>query len=427
MSVAANATVVHAPLPFRLRTALGILLLGIGVAVAVPRGKAAYRLYRSVGKMADYGLCMAGPTGAVAIREDPFRFRALVRRRLVAAGGDSYPFEKCASIAAKLTGRGNVEAAYRAPASAFLEWGGGNSSRNLNELYNDLPDLESLHAKSYPFCRKPLSEMVKPSLGAEEAVHPSDPVIPSAVRGLRIAPAVISSTVDTPRGSILMLSDGQSPWAFRTRDQGHNWQATSAWQAAVEGHANRCQGAVGSATFAVPSRDISQRPAILVKEGLIDEPYRREFGLVGERITRLVCDDSGAAVVTTTGKPGENRVYTCPVNSSSCRTWALPLLSRFADAQLDIARLMRTTVVAISKEGLVRVVTSRDEGVTVTPLSLVFDGRDSGNHGLANGARPHLVPMGKRLLLVLTALGPSSKPEAFGLISEDLGASFRAF
>jgi hypothetical protein len=418
---------VHAPLPFRLRTALGVLLLGIGVTVALPRVQAAYRLYRSVSKVADYGLCMAGPTGALAIREDPARFRALVRRRLVAAAGNSSPFEKCASLAGQLTSRVTVEGAHRAQASSFLEWGGGAATRNLNELYNDLPDLEALALKSYPFCRKPLSELVKPSLGAEEAVHPSDPVVPSPVRGLRLAGAVVSATVETPRGSILMLSDGQEPWAVRSRDQGHSWLATSAWQSAVDGFANRCVGSVGGLSYAVANRESGRRSAILVKDGQLGEPMRRELSAPGAHIARLVCDETGAVVMTSGKQHGDAQVWACSASSSGCREVILPPLARLPDAHLDVARIAHTIVVAISKEGLVRVITSRDEGVTMTPLSLVFDARDAGTVALYGGALPRLVALGKRLLLILTATDGASVGEGLGLVSEDFGASFRKF
>jgi hypothetical protein len=102
-------------------------------------------------------------------------------------------------------------------------------------------------------------------------------------------------------------------------------------------------------------------------------------------------------------------------------------LAKHPDAQLDVARIARTTVVAISKEGLVRVVTSRDEGVTITALSLVFDARDAGTTALFSGAIPNLVPMGKRLLLHLVPINSAPNGDGFAVVSEDYGASFRHF
>jgi len=418
---------VPAPLPFRLRTALGVLLVGIFGVVAVPRARAAYRLQGIVNKYADYGLCMAGPTGSVVIQEDPAQFRALVRRRLISAGADEKPFARCGKLASDLSGRTFAELAYQATAGSFFEWGAGASAHNLSELYGELPNLEAIAAQAYPFSRKPLRELVRPSLGAKEAVHPSELPSPGKVHGLRTGGAVIRSAVDTTRGRILMLSTGQEPWAVRSRDLGRTWTPTSAWQAAVDGHANRCVSRVGGASFAIASRDSGGRPAILLEEGLMGQSSRRELGKVGDHVAVLGCDESGAVVLTQGKSPGSARVMACPLASAGCREIELPELAKRTDAVLDVARVARTVVIAVAKDGLVRVTTSRDEGVTMTPLSLVFDAREVGHALAPANTVPTLVPMGKRLMLQLTAPNAASAAESDVLISDDFGASFRTF
>lgn len=416
-----SATLDFPPLPFRLRTALGVLLVGFVAWSAIPRLEAAYRLLGVVNRVADYGLCMAGPTGAVAIQQDPTRFRVLLRRRLVASSAEEQPFARCAKVYGELTGRD--ASSYSAQASAFLEWGGGGASHNLNELDNDLPDLEALAKRAYPFSRKPLSELVVPSLGAKEAIHPSDPAVPGIVRGLETRSAVVKSWVDTPNGGILMFSSGQEPWAYRSRD-GRTWNRTSAWQSAVDGHANRCVVGTSGLTFGVDA-NAGGRAALQVSDGFSERDRRVELGGAGERVAALACDETGAVVLT----KGKNvaRVFACPAQAASCRELKLPEFGRRTDVALDVARVARTVVVAISKDGLVRVTTSRDEGVTMTPLSLVFDAKDAQVAALASGVVPTLLPLGKRLLLQLAPTAGVARGDVYALLSEDYGASFRGF
>jgi hypothetical protein len=381
-----------------------------------------------VSKVADYGSCMAGPTGALALAEEPSRFRALVRRRLLAAGPDDAPFAPCAEIAAAFEGGSAAQVVHRAKAATFLEWGGGGS-HNLNEIHRVLPALGPLAIDGYPFVRKSLRELVVPTPGAREAVHPTEPAIPVRVQGLRVSEAVVRSAVDVGRSKVLMLSNGREPWALRTRDQGRSWVATSAWQAALEGHVNRCVASpVGPRFGALPVLS-GGRAAVLIEPGELEPPRREVLG-PGESVAALSCDDSGATVLVRNRARGE-RVLSCSVARGDCAEIRLPDPVRFPGTRLDVARIGHATVVAMTSGGVIRITTTRDEGASFTPPTLVFDGKEGAVPALSNGFVATLVPLGNSLLLHLRPLtnGRTESPglDGYALRSDDLGASFRSW
>src|SRR5690349_4378712 len=101
--------------PFRLRHLLLVAFVGLGGAWLYPRAEAAWKLNGMAVALADYGSCMAGPTGAALLRARQVdEFQKLVRRRLVTAPAGETPFARCADLALKLTGSTQAEAAHRA-------------------------------------------------------------------------------------------------------------------------------------------------------------------------------------------------------------------------------------------------------------------------------------------------------------------------
>lgn len=410
------------PLPFRLRTVLGILLGVSFIAVTAPRVRAAWRLRSLVTKVSDYGLCMAGPTGAVALRDDVTRFRGLVRRRLVAAGAKDMPFARCGALAVAITGRAELGAIFDEPASGFIEWGAGGQRRSINEFLTVLPDLESLHRRSWPLVRKPLSGLMRPTRGAFEAVHPMELAKATPLRGLRLDGAIVRSSLDVSKGRYVVLSNERASWAFRSRDRGQSWSATSVWQSALEGHANHCVADTSGTRFAPDPTRRGSGPALLVGTigGMTSE--RREFGRADEALLRVSCDDSGAVALTQSQSDRAYHVYACPM-ASNCHEVPLPPFVRLKDVAIDVGRVAHTIVVVASRDGLVRATTSRDEGVTMTPLSLVFDARDGNTPGIVPEIEPTLLGFGKRLELVLSA---PAKGQQWALESRDFGGSFHS-
>jgi hypothetical protein len=413
---------VAAPLPFRLRTVLGLLLLVFVFALALPRARAVWRLHGLANKVADYGVCMAGPTGAIAIRDDVTRFRVLVRRRLVASAAADLPFARCGALAVGISGRSELERSHAQVASDFIEWGGGGQRQSINELLSSLPDLQALHARSWPFARKPLADLMRPSRGAFAAVHPMDLPRPTSVRGLVLDGAVTRSSVETPKGRFLVLSNERDVWALRSRDMGHSWTATSAWQSNVDGHAYHCVGDTGGTRYALAPARSGAAPALLYGSMTALGTDRHEFGMPNDGVVRIACDDTGAVTLVERHFDHTYRIYACPIGAS-CREVQLPQPARQKDVLLDVARIAHTIVIAQSRDGLVRVMTTRDEGASLTPLSLVFDARDASIDGLEPRLVPALLGIGKHLDLVLSVKGTAPR---WALGSDDFGASFHA-
>src|SRR5690349_11731885 len=90
--------------PIRLRTLLILAILGVAVWVMHPRAHAAWQLHGAASGLADYALCMVGPTGPTLLRDNPTAFRALARRRLVSSEANDRPFQGCAKLALDVTG-----------------------------------------------------------------------------------------------------------------------------------------------------------------------------------------------------------------------------------------------------------------------------------------------------------------------------------
>src|SRR6185503_20103217 len=110
--------------PFRLRFFLLAGLAYGAYALGYPRLSAAWKLHGQAAALADYGVCMAGPTGPGLLRDHQLdAFKKLVRRRLVAVPPSEAPFERCATLARTLTGSTDVESAHRGAAGSFAEYG----------------------------------------------------------------------------------------------------------------------------------------------------------------------------------------------------------------------------------------------------------------------------------------------------------------
>lgn len=410
-------------LPFRLRTALGVLLLGGLAAWLVPSLRAAARLYGVVAKVADFGLCMAGPTGANALRGDGSRFRYLVRMRLVAAESAERPFARCAKLAVAISGRPDAALGFERAASEFLEWGAGGQHQSVNGLLRVLPDLERLHADAWPIARKPLDELIRASRGAYEGDHPPELPAPTPQQGLP-APdgTVLRSTVVNAKGYFVVLSTEREAWAFRSRDKGRTFSPTSVWQDALDGYAHHCvSNNVEGTRFGLAPLRRGSTPALVVGTLAQPDSERLEFGTPSDGVLRIACDESGAVVLTRRKEDDSPHVFSCSLGSS-CQEIALTPLFQQRNAALDVARLGRTIFLAWSKDGLVRVATARGEKPTLGGIELVFDSHSSSAPSTATTIVPQLFGFGRQLMLSISTPDNRSR---WGLVSDGTGTGFR--
>jgi len=413
-----SVTSVGPRLPVRLRFILAFIVGAVAIGWALPRARAAWRLHSVATELANYGLCMAGPTGAVALRDDPRSFRRLVRRRLVAAGPTDRPFLACSRVAGKLMDAATARVHERR-ASDFFEWGAERPSMALVQLGSPEAQLTELQHLSWPFVNGPISALVRPSLGAREAVHPAELSHPGLIRGLDLDFDLYRASRDFARGWLAEFSGTGKIRAYRSPDRGRTWAVTSPWQEALEGFDRCCRSGEDSPRFTVERRH--GRGAARIVGKARGTSWEAPLGATSEVVEALACDPSSVIAVTRARDPSTFHVYTCSFGGD-CRETTPPDVEMVGgDAAVEVARVGGASVVAVTNRELVRVTSTRDEGRSWSPLSIVLDPADL---GLGSGGEFTARLLGVDRALLLVAAGTSGT--VWGLRSDDLGASWRA-
>jgi hypothetical protein len=344
----------------------------------MPRARAAFQLYAVATAFADYALCMVGPTGPSLLRDNPPEFWRLARRRLVAALPDDRPFMKCEKSASVVSDSTASRRAHQAAASAYLEWGGDDGPPfKLADLGITTRRLADLTERAWPFVRGGYTSLVQPSSYAPEAAHPTPPPSPFVGRG----------AVPLRSLSRCVVPDGDAEFVLDLSPDHRSKMVRSVSR----------QGTSSAVSFA---------PA-------------------EARVFSVSCD--GSKVVIGTGHEGSRDVELVACSfGGSCEPVPLPRVSAgsFTKFPLDVARVDGVTVVAVTMRGIVRVASSRDDGVSWTPLIVTFDPDErSGWKGGADGAA-RLVTNGHRLLV---AGGSTTRSSSYwALASDDAGASWHS-
>ena len=114
----------------------------------------------------------------------------------------------------------------------------------------------------------------------------------------------------------------------------------------------------------------------------------------------------------------------CPFGGR-CGELTLPanVLATPASA-VDVAKVKGTVVLSVAQDGVVRVISSRDEGRTFTPAVVAFDAAEYPELALTRRAPVRLLALGERLLLLG---GPVKGSDTYPVLaSDDQGVSFRA-
>lgn len=427
------------PLPFRLRHALvlggAVLLLWQGM----PRAKAAWRLQSLATSFADYALCMAGPTGPTLLRDNNPEFWHAVRRRLITSPADSHPFQPCAALAEEVTGRVEVRRAHSARAREFVEYGadaadratkGRHSEQRLADLeVNTLP-LAALAKDARPFLREGYTALVKPSLSAPEATHPAE--LPRAIvgRGLPSSRMVYRATqsLGGPK-HVMALGSGSRVSAYQTSDGGVQWQPLSVQDPRVAAIEGRCFGEDPQRAFAIGLDE--SRSAVKVAslgEGGVQRTSDLPRGL--NQVLAVACDETALVVAlarANTREPVSDdavaQLFVC-AHGGSCQTMKAPVLGEGLSLRppLDLARSAGTTIVAVTRHGLVRTASSRDNGQSWAPFIVAFDAAGQPQLRTEVQEPSRLLALGKRVVLYGGAPRPDMTYPV--LASDDLGASW---
>ncbi|HKY36823.1 MAG TPA: hypothetical protein VJN18_12835 [Polyangiaceae bacterium] len=407
--------------PIRLRFVLLLGLVGLAMLQLYPRLQAAFRLHEVTVATADYGLCMVGPTGPTLLRDRPRELQRLVRRRLVASEAADRPFRRCAKLARSITGSVSVERAHGLTAGEFREHG-GKGAATLDELAVPTASLAQLSASAWPFVRGGYTQLMKPSLGALEAAHVPAPARPALGRGLPARAAIYRNVWREGTGYGLALGAGSDTALYVTSDRGLSFRPLARRGDVFERHAERCASLDGRRVYRLtPREDGSAQQVLFSLEA--GEPVLSELSPIAERVLGSGCDEHG--LVTLTADRERLHLRSCPF-AGRCGELALPpLLVGASPHAVDIAKVKGTIVLSVAQEGVVRVVSSRDEGKSFTPPVVAFDVAEYPELGAVRRAPLRLLALGERLLLYAgTAMGNSNDVYVV-LASDDQGVSFR--
>jgi hypothetical protein len=410
------------PFPFRLRSLLLLALLAWAVLSGYPRMQSAFRLHDVTVAVADYGLCMVGPTGPALIRDRDADFQRLVRRRLVASSPSERPFHRCAKLAKSVTGSAESERLHLMAASEFREYGGQAAS--LSELGVSAAPLAQVFAEAWPFARGGYTQLIKPSLGAAEAAHVPAPPRPIAGRGLPGKSGIYRNVWREGSSFGVAIGAGSETALYATSDRGVSFRALARRGDLFDAHAERCASLDGRKVYRLtPREDGSMQQVLFSLEGA--EPTLSELSPIAEQVLGTGCDERSLVALTADRERLHLRL--CPF-AGRCGELPLPaLLSAAAPSGVDVAKLKGTLVLSAAQGGVVRVVSSRDEGRSFTPPIVAFDAAEYPELGAARRPPSRLLGLGERLLL----FGGANKSDKAGdgywvLASDDQGVSFRA-
>lgn len=406
------------PYPVRLRHLLFSTFLVTVGGIGIPKGRAAWETHDLATQVADYALCMVGPTGPQLVRNDLTAFQQMVRRRLVMASPEQAPFKNCAQLSEAVSGSPAVREAHLASAARFKEYGVTETrpDLSLDTLKVDLARLTDRAREAWPLVRA-TTELIRASLGAKEAIHPVAPPAPGVGRGLPIERALPKRGWRTANQLWVAFGDGPNRSVFRSTDQGATFRA-------VHRSGDDLPGGCGRESSFRLSSDEDGSLLVRTVDTENAVPVRAVHG--EHSLLAVSCDER--ALVLAAQREGHSAIDVV-LCSRGRRCAPLPLPPRrpffpLTHASLDLARIGSATVVLVESGGIVRVISTRDDGRTWTPPSVAFDAGDPAP-GVGMGRVPlALAPIGSRLFLY----GTSNRSEGTYplLVSDDQGASFRA-
>jgi hypothetical protein len=395
-----------------------LALLGYGAySLAHPRLSATWKLHTQAAALADYGACMAGPTGPSLLRDHRLdEFQRLLRRRLVAAAPGEAPFERCAPFSRKLTESAEVESAHRAPAESFAEHGSREKAeRSLGALGVSSGGLAELARAAWPFARG-YALLVKPSLGAKEAPHPVAAPEPAVGRGLPTGRPLYRATRVDGTNVLLAAGTGANAEALKSTDGGATFRAVPVSR--VADIAGRCSAGPSGRGFGIEAADDGSS-ALSLEPGA--EPRRTPLGRPSEEVVALACDEGVLVAALRTDGRHETVLRQCAF-AGACTALPGPAFAGPSGSiafPVDVARIAGTTIVALAMGDVVRIASSRDGGASWAPFSVAYDGGEG-----SRGARlpTELLTIGRRVLLYGT---PRRAGDTYPLLySDDQGASW---
>jgi hypothetical protein len=416
----AAQTAAFPQLPIRLRS---VLLLGLAawfLSSLVPRAIAGYRVHSLATTVADYAVCMTGPTGPALFRDNPTEFSRLVHRRIVAAAPAERPFEKCGKHALEITGSAEIARKHELNAASFAEYG-LSGTENASALAVTIEPLVAAAHAAWPFVRG-YTALVKSSLGAYEAIHPVALPPPGVGRGIPGWRAPYRSVKKGPDAIWLAFGKGAHLSLHKSTDKGLTWRPVSTATAGSD-FAERCSTGDGRSFEVGLSAD---HDVLEVTSTELDgTAHATQLAPQSSTVYALACDERALVALVRAQNAKSSEIFACPFGGrcgllSGPQSAALPGLY---EQTLDIARVHGTTVLAVTTKDTVRVTSSRDEGRTWTPLTVAFDVTEHPEVRVDVRVPSRLLAIDGRLFLYG---GANRAMQSYSvLVSEDHGASFR--
>ncbi len=412
--------------PIRLRHLLGLGALVLAIQALVPRALAYWRLHGTATEFANYALCMVGPTGPVLLRDRPGDFWRLVRRRLVASPPEARPFASCVPALEAFVDEVARRRFHQAKAQEFGEFataqGGLPSPLSIEDLRVTSAPLQALARAAWPFAGTNYAELVKPSRNARAAPHPVGLAAPAAGYGLPSASLGYGAMSATEGAHLLVTGRDANLSAYRSRDGGVTWSAVDTASATVRANSGRCAVPGTAAAFR-----LSMVGEQLRVESWLDGEPETSFPLASadSRLLGFSCDATAALALVRDDESTRPAFRLCP-HLERCRDVAVPPDLRgepTAGAILSLARVKGVAVISVANRGIVRVISSRDDGESWTPPVVAYDVREHAGLPHARATPAQLLGLGDRVLLYAGADSPAARYPV--LVSDDFGASWR--
>lgn len=406
---------------FRLRHLLAVSCIFGALVWVWPRAQATLTLHNKAVALADYALCLVGPTGIELVKKDPDALLALVRRRILAAMPKDRPIAACFNLAEKLAVEHATLRLHQARAAEIAEY--RNDPRapgrySLREFRLPLANLDKLSERAWPFIRNGYVHLMQPSSHAKEAAHPAAPPAYAYGSGLPAGRRLYRSTAAYGDTWLAALGSGANRAVLVSKNGGLDW--TRGGDRLASDLLDRCVVDDDGRGFTLSRLNDGER--IVVSQGPSAPPQVAVLSPSNKRIAGISCDTSGllAALVEQT-KDGlfEMTIRSCPFRQP-CSDLKLPDMG---DARLyypaDVVRLGGDIILSRVVGGITRTTSSRDEGRSWTPWVVVYDENTTG----AERAPFKLLPVGDSVLLYGSAANGQRYPV---LVSTDHGASFHA-
>jgi hypothetical protein len=403
---------------------MGVVALGLNSLI--PRLLAYWQLHGAATGFANYALCMVGPTGPVLLKDRPGEFWRLVRRRLVAAPAEARPFAACSPLLEAFPEAAQRLPVHQARAEEFREYATlrstSRASLSLGDLQVTSARLEELADAARPFAAADYAELVVASRTARGAPHPVELPKPTEGHGLPALTHGYSASSTSDGGYLLVSGVGDNLRAFHSVDGGTSWSPAPAHTAAARAGAGRCSVSPDAPAFKLT----------LGHDQLRIESWRAAeseasfvLGAAGSQLLGFACDRAAALAIVQ--EPGQPRpvLRLCP-HLGRCRDLNLPAELREAirpEASLAVARVRGVAVLAMAHQGIVRVVSSRDDGETWTPSVVAYDHEEHAHLSRAQQVPARLLALDDRVLMYAGSAQPRSGYPV--LVSDDYGASWQ--